>query len=204
MSVADLAFYLFAIVAVAAGFFVVVSRNPVHSVLWLILAFISSAGLFVLLGAEFVAMLLVIVYVGAVAVLFLFVVMMLDVDFAELKGEMARHIPLAGLIGVVLLLELGMIFGTWRFGPDAMAMRGAVAPSLAEAQNTKALGDLIYDQYIYLFQAAGLILLVAMIGAIVLTLRHRTNVKRQDILAQIYRDPAKAMELKDVKPGQGL
>ncbi|MCV2880696.1 NADH-quinone oxidoreductase subunit J [Actibacterium sp. XHP0104] len=204
MSVADFVFYLFAITTVTAGFFVVVSRNPVHSVLWLILAFLSSAGLFVLLGAEFVAMLLIIVYVGAVAVLFLFVVMMLDVDFAELKGEMARYVPLAGLIGAILLLELGMVFGVWEFGDQAMAMRGAVAPEVTEVENTRALGNLIYDQYIYLFQAAGMILLVAMIGAIVLTVRHRKDIKRQDILAQMYRDPAKAMELKDVKPGQGL
>ena len=204
MSVADLAFYVFAVTAVAAGLFVVVSKNPVHSVLWLILAFLSSAGLFVLLGAEFVAMLLVIVYVGAVAVLFLFVVMMLDVDFAELRAEMAKYIPFAMLIGAVLLIQMGMIFGVWQFADEAQSLRAAVTPDAAEVHNTKALGQLIYDDYIYLFQAAGLILLVAMIGAIVLTLRHRENVKRQDILAQIYRDPATAMELKDVKPGQGL
>ena len=157
-----------------------------------------------LLGAEFVAMLMIIVYVGAVAVLFLFVVMMLDVDFAELKAEMARYVPLAGLIGVVLLMELGMVFGVWDFADQAQALRGAVTPDADQVHNTAALGQLIYDDYIYMFQAAGLILLVAMIGAIVLTLRHRTDIKRQDILAQIYRDPAKAMELKDVKPGQGL
>ena len=201
MTVADIAFYAFAIVVVTAGLFVVVSRNPVHSVLWLILAFLSAAGLFVLLGAEFVAMLLVIVYVGAVAVLFLFVVMMLDVDFAALKAEMAKYVPLAGLIGVVLLLELGMVFGAWATA-DGVEM--LARPEAGEVHNTRALGLLIYDDYIYLFQAAGLILLVAMIGAIVLTLRHRPNVKRQDVLAQMYRDPAKAMELKDVKPGQGL
>ncbi|MGC9368929.1 MAG: NADH-quinone oxidoreductase subunit J [Paracoccaceae bacterium] len=201
MTVADIAFYAFAIVVVTAGLFVVVSRNPVHSVLWLILAFLSSAGMFVLLGAEFVAMLLVIVYVGAVAVLFLFVVMMLDVDFAALKAEMAKYIPLAGLIGVILLLELGMVFGAWATA-DGVEM--LARPEAGEVHNTRALGLLIYDDYIYLFQAAGLILLVAMIGAIVLTLRHRPNVKRQDVLAQMYRDPAKAMELKDVKPGQGL
>jgi len=201
MTVADIAFYAFAIVVVTAGLFVVVSKNPVHSVLWLILAFLSSAGMFVLLGAEFVAMLLVIVYVGAVAVLFLFVVMMLDIDFAALKAEMARYVPLAGLIGVILLLELGMVFGAWATA-DGVEM--LARPEAGEVHNTRALGLLIYDDYIYLFQAAGLILLVAMIGAIVLTLRHRPNVKRQDVLAQMYRDPAKAMELKDVKPGQGL
>ena len=179
-----------------------IGRNPVHSVLWLILAFLSSAGLFVLLGAEFVAMLLIIVYVGAVAVLFLFVVMMLDVDFAELKAEMAQYMPLALLIGIILLMQLGMAFGVWSVAETAQAAREAVTP--ADVHNTAALGLLIYDQYFLLFQLAGLILLVAMIGAIVLTLRHRKDVKRQNVLHQMYRDPASAMELKDVKPGQGL
>ena len=204
MGFADFAFYLFAITVVTAGLFVVVSKNPVHSVLWLILAFLSSAGLFVLLGAEFVAMLMIIVYVGAVAVLFLFVVMMLDVDFAELRGELAKFVPLAGLIGVVLLMELALVFGVWETADAALANRDAVTPDMGDVQNTAALGQLIYTKYIYLFQAAGLILLVAMIGAIVLTLRHRKDVKRQDILSQIYRDPAEQMELKNVKPGQGL
>ncbi|WP_028031902.1 NADH-quinone oxidoreductase subunit J [Gemmobacter nectariphilus] len=204
MTVADLAFYAFAIVTVAAGLMVTVSRNPVHSVLWLILTFFSSAGLFVLLGAEFVAMLLVIVYVGAVAVLFLFVVMMLDVDFAELKGEMARTMPLALLIGLVLIMQFGLAFGAWHQADGALGLRQAVTPDMTEVHNTKALGLLIYDQYFLLFQVSGLILLVAMIGAIALTLRHRTNVKRQNVLHQMWRDPAKTMELKDVKPGQGL
>ena len=204
MGIAEFTFYLFGITVVLAGFLVVVARNPVHSVLWLILAFLSSAGLFVLLGAEFVAMLLVIVYVGAVAVLFLFVVMMLDVDFAELKAEMAKYVPVAGLIGVVLLMQFAMIFGTWQFSEGVETRLGAPTPDAAEVHNTAAIGQLIYDDYILLFQAAGLILLVAMVGAIVLTLRHRTYVKRQDVLAQMYRDPATAMELKDVKPGQGL
>ena len=204
MGLADFTFYLFGITVVLAGFLVVVARNPVHSVLWLILAFLSSAGLFVLLGAEFVAMLLVIVYVGAVAVLFLFVVMMLDVDFAELKAEMAKYVPVAGLIGVVLLMQFAMIFGTWQFSEGVETRLGAPTPDAAEVHNTAAIGQLVYDDYILLFQAAGLILLVAMVGAIVLTLRHRTYVKRQDVLAQMYRDPATAMELKDVKPGQGL
>ena len=202
MTVFAFAFYLFAVTAVVAGFMVVVSKNPVHSVLWLILTFLSAAGLFVLLGAEFVAMLLVIVYVGAVAVLFLFVVMMLDVDFAELKAEMARYMPLALLIGVVILMQLGLAYGAWETAEGAEAARAAVAPEGVE--NTAALGLLIYDQYFLLFQLAGLILLVAMIGAIVLTLRHRKDVKRQNVLAQMWRDPAKALELKDVKPGQGL
>ena len=202
MTIAALAFYLFAISALAGGLFTVISRNPVHSVLWLILAFISAAGLFVLLGAEFVAMLLIIVYVGAVMVLFLFVVMMLDVDFAELKAEMARYLPLGLLIGVIILMQIGMAFGAWSTADGAEAARQAVAPD--GVQNTAALGLLLYDQYFLLFQLAGLILLVAMIGAIVLTLRHRQDVKRQNVLAQMWRDPAKAMELKDVKPGQGL
>jgi NADH-quinone oxidoreductase subunit J len=204
MGVADFAFYIFAISAVIGGLFTVVSKNPVHSVLWLILAFLSSAGLFVLLGAEFVAMLLVIVYVGAVAVLFMFVVMMIDVDFAELRGQMAKYVPIALLIGVVLLLELSLAFGTWQVSNNAEAVRAAIAPDMAEVTNTAALGQLIYDKYIYLFQTAGLILLVAMIGAIVLTLRHRVNIKRQNVMAQMHRDPAKAMEVIDVKPGQGL
>ena len=201
MTPAAIAFYAFAVSTLAGGLFTVLSRNPVHSVLWLILAFLSSAGLFVLLGAEFIAMLLMIVYVGAVAVLFLFVVMMLDVDFAELKAEMAKYMPLALLIGVVILIQFSLAFGVWTFESGAEAR---IAAPTGEAHNTKALGLLIYDQYLYLFQAAGLILLVAMIGAIVLTLRHREGIKRQNVLAQMYRDPAKAMELKDVKPGQGL
>lgn len=202
MTFAVFAFYLFAITAVTAGLMVVVARNPVHSVLWLILTFLSSAGLFVLLGAEFVAMLLIIVYVGAVAVLFLFVVMMLDVDFAELKGEMAKYMPLGLLICVIVVMQLGIAFGSWTTAETAEAARGAVTPD--NVQNTAALGQLLYDKYILLFQLAGLILLVAMIGAIVLTLRHRKDVKRQNVLQQMWRDPAKAMELMDVKPGQGL
>lgn len=196
------AFYLFAISVCLSGFMVVLSRNPVHSVLWLILAFISAAGLFVLQGAEFVAMLLVIVYVGAVAVLFLFVVMMLDVDFAQLKGEFARYLPLAGLIALVLLALLTVAFGGWEIADQAETLR--TAPILAEALNTNALGLLLYDRYLLPFQVAGLILLVAMIGAITLTMRHRRDVKRQNVLEQMYRDPAKAIELRDVKPGQGL
>jgi NADH-quinone oxidoreductase subunit J len=204
MTAADFAFYVFALTAVAAGLLVTVARNPVHSVLWLILAFLSSAGLFVLAGAEFVAMLLVIVYVGAVAVLFLFVVMMLDVDFAALKGEMARHMPVALLVGVILLMQLGLAYGVWVQYEGAPGLRGAPKPDLAQVENTRALGMLLYDQYFFLFQTAGLILLVAMVGAILLTLRHRRDIKRQDVLAQMYRDPGKALELRDVKPGQGL
>jgi NADH-quinone oxidoreductase subunit J len=204
MTAVDYVFYLFALSAVAGGLFTVIARNPVHSVLWLILTFLSAAGLFVLLGAEFVAMLLVIVYVGAVAVLFLFVVMMLDVDFAQLKAEMAKYFPLALLIGVVLMMQLAIAFGVWEFSPEAEGMRAQVIPPADQVENTRALGLILYDEYFLLFQLAGLILLVAMIGAIVLTLRHRTDIKRQNVLAQMYRDPAKAMELKDIKPGQGL
>ncbi|WP_050528660.1 NADH-quinone oxidoreductase subunit J [Pseudorhodobacter aquimaris] len=204
MTIADLAFYAFALTAVAAGVLVTVSRNPVHSVLWLILAFLSSAGLFVLLGAEFVAMLLIIVYVGAVAVLFVFVVMMLDVDFSELKGEMSRYMPIGLLIGVVLLMQLMIGVGAWVQADGAMGLRKAVTPDMAQVENTRAIGLLLYDKYLMLFQLAGMVLLVAMIGAIALTLRHRKDVKRQNVLHQMWRDPAKAMELKDVKPGQGL
>lgn len=196
------AFYLFAISVVTGGFFTVVSRNPVHSVLWLILSFLSAAGLFVLLDAEFVAMLLIIVYVGAVAVLFLFVVMMLDVDFAELKAEMAKYMPLALLIGLVMLMQFVMAFGAWESNAAAESLRTQIVPT--DRHNTEALGLILYDQYFLLFQLSGLILLVAMIGAIVLTLRHRKDVKRQDVIAQMMRDPAKTMELKDVKSGQGL
>jgi NADH-quinone oxidoreductase subunit J len=196
MTVADFAFYAFAIVMVSAGLMVTIARNPVHSVLWLILAFLSASGLMVLLGAEFVAMLLMIVYVGAVAVLFLFVVMMLDIDFAALKGEMARYMPLGLLIGVVLLMQLAIGLGAWGEVQRSTALDGQ--------DNARALGMILYDKYIYLFQAAGMVLLVAMIGAILLTLRHRKDVKRQNVLQQMWRDPAKAMELKDVKPGQGL
>jgi NADH-quinone oxidoreductase subunit J len=196
------AFYLFALSTITGGLFTVLSRNPVHSVLWLILSFLSSAGLFILLGAEFVAMLLIIVYVGAVAVLFLFVVMMLDVDFASLKAEMSKYLPLGLLIVVILLMELAMGLAVWVPADGAQAVRAAPTP--IEFHNTAALGLLLYDKYFLLFQLAGLILLVAMIGAIVLTLRHRKDVKRQDILAQIYRDPDKSLSLKNVKPGQGL
>ncbi len=177
----------------------VISRNPVHSVLWLILAFLSSAGLFVLLGAEFLAMLLIIVYVGAVAVLFLFVVMMLDVDFSTLKAEMAGYLPIALLIGVVLVMQLAMAFGVWSYADTAVGAREVLVNP--EYHNTQALGLILYDRYFILFQLSGLILLVAMIGAIALTLRHRKNVKRQNILSQIYRDPDKSLELLDVKPG---
>ncbi|MDO5704311.1 MAG: NADH-quinone oxidoreductase subunit J [Paracoccus sp. (in: a-proteobacteria)] len=196
------AFYLFAICVCVAGFMVVMARNPVHSVLWLILAFLSAAGLFVLQGAEFVAMLLIIVYVGAVAVLFVFVVMMLDVDFAKLKGEFARYLPLGMLIALVMLAQLAIAFGAWETASVAEAQR--VAPIVSEIHNTRGLGLILYDRYLLPFQLAGMVLLVAMIGAITLTMRHRKDIKRQDVLKQMYVDPAAQMELKDIKPGQGL
>ena len=204
MTLTALAFYVFASVAVAAGLFVVLARNPVHSVLWLILSFFSAAGMMVLLGAEFVAMLLIIVYVGAVAVLFLFVVMMLDVDFTELKQGLADYLPLGALIGLVLLVEIGLVIGHWVIAGSAPDARAAVAPVPSDIGNVEALGRILYDDYIYLFQASGLILLVAMIGAIVLTLYHRPDIKRQDILKQIYRQRDEAVELKNVEPGQGV
>ncbi|MEM7178378.1 MAG: NADH-quinone oxidoreductase subunit J [Pseudomonadota bacterium] len=204
MTLAAFAFYVFASVAVASGLFVIVARNPVHSVLWLILTFFSAAGMMVLLGAEFVAMLLIIVYVGAVMVLFLFVVMMLDVNFAELKSGMAEYLPIGLLIGLVLLVEMGLVLGHWILADAAPESRGATTPVPADVGNTTALGQIVYDQYIYMFQAAGLILLVAMIGAIVLTLSHRPDIKRQNILNQMYRTREGSVELKDVKPGQGI
>ncbi|SEW02188.1 NADH dehydrogenase subunit J [Cognatiyoonia koreensis] len=201
MTVFAFTFYVFAVSTVLGGLMTVLSRNPVHSVLWLILAFLSAAGLFVTLGAEFVAMLLVIVYVGAVAVLFLFVVMMLDVDFAELKAEMSKYLPLGLLIGVIMLMQMAMAFGVWGYSEG---VETRIAAPQGDLDNTAALGMLLYDKYFMLFQLSGLILLVAMIGAIVLTLRHRVDIKRQNVIAQMHRDPAVAMELKDVKPGQGL
>ncbi len=200
MTIAVFAFYVFALVVIGSGLMVTISRNPVHAVLWLISAFVGATGLFVLLGAEFVAMLLLIVYVGAVAVLFLFVVMMLDVDFAALKGEMARAMPLALLIGVVLLMQIGLAFGVW----DTSDSLVRANPAPEGVDNARAIGLLIYDRYIYLFQASALVLLVAMIGAILLTLRHRTGIKRQNVLHQMWRDPAETIEMKDIKPGQGL
>ena len=197
-----IAFYLLAAVTVGAGFGVVSSRNPVHSVLFLILSFFSAAGLFVTMGAEFLAMLLVVVYVGAVAVLFLFVVMMLDVDFAELRSELARFLPLGIVIAAVLLTVLGMSFANWQTSPEAEGQLAVAIP--ADIPNANAIGAVLYDRYFFAFQLAGLVLLVAMIGAIVLTLRHRRDIKRQNVLKQMWTDPKKQLELRDVKPGQGL
>jgi NADH-quinone oxidoreductase subunit J len=197
-------FYLFAVVAVASGVMVVAARNPVHSVLFLILAFFNSAGLFVLMGAEFLAMILVIVYVGAVAVLFLFVVMMLDIDFEELRSGFMRYLPVGALIGFILLAELVLVFGSWVIAPGVAGVEAAPLPANAVAlTNTRALGDLLYTRYIFAFQVAGVILLVAMIGAIVLTLRQRQGVRRQSISVQNARTPEMAMALVDAKPGEG-
>jgi len=197
-------FYLFAGVAIASGVMVVSARNPVHSVLFLILAFFNAAGLFLLLGAEFLAMILVIVYVGAVAVLFLFVVMMLDIDFAQLRQGFMSYLPAGAFVGFLLLAELLLIFGSWTLAP--VAPRGAGAPLPAGGvsfTNTRALGDILYTQYLLAFQAAGLILLVAMIGAIVLTLRRRGDVRRQRIAAQIARTRAQSVDVVKVPIGGG-
>lgn len=204
MIIQGLAFYLFAAVAIAAAFMVIVARNPVHSVLFLILTFFNAAGLFVLLGAEFLAMTLVVVYVGAVAVLFLFVVMMLDIDFTELRQGFLNYLPMGGVLGFILALELVLALGSNSFGPLPKALAGAPALPAAGMTNTGALGQLLYTHYVYLFQAAGMVLLVAMIGAIVLTLRTREGVRKQDISAQIRRTREDGVELRSVEPGQGI
>ena len=196
-----IAFYLFSAVMIGSALMVISARNPVHSVLFLILAFINAAALFVLLGAEFLAMILVIVYVGAVAVLFLFVVMMLDIDFVGLRRGFMQYLPLGAIIGLVLLSELGIVLGAWAFGNPVIAARAQPTP--AGVTNTQALGRILYTDYIFYFQTAGMILLVAMIGAIVLTLRHKPDVRRQSIRRQVARMPADAIELVDVNPGQG-
>jgi NADH-quinone oxidoreductase subunit J len=198
--IATAAFYLFAAVLVASAVMVVTSRNPVHSVLFLILCFFNAAALFLIAGAEFLAMILVIVYVGAVAVLFLFVVMMLDVDFAALREGFQRYAPVGGVVGAILLLELVLVFGTWQFAQDAAGLR--LNPTPTDVENTRALGRILYTEHVWLFQLAGLILLVAMIGAIVLTLRDRHTSRRQDIGRQIAR--AGSVNLRQVPLGVGL
>lgn len=195
-------FYIFSSVAVLSAFMVISSRNPVHSVLFLILTFVNAAGLFMLAGAEFLALILIVVYVGAVAVLFLFVVMMLDVDFGAFRRGYLQYMPIGLLVGAVLLLELLMVGGSWIISPEVAA--GSAVPIDASISNTRALGQLLYTRYVYLFEGAGMILLVAMIGAIVLTLKHKPNVKRQDIAAQVARTPETAIEVVKVKSGQGL
>ena len=204
MVVEALAFYLFATITIVAAFMVVAARNPVHSVLFLILAFFNSAALFVLVGAEFLAMILVIVYVGAVAVLFLFVVMMLDINFVELRQGFIQYLPIGAIIGLVLLFELLLILGSWVVVPDAKLFAGAPTPAADQVTNTHALGNIIYTDFVYLFQGAGMILLVAMIGAIVLTLRSREGVRKQSIAKQVGRRREEAVEIKKVESGQGI
>jgi NADH-quinone oxidoreductase subunit J len=195
-------FYLFAIMCIGAGFMVIAVKNPVLAVFFLILAFFNAAGLFVLLGAEFLAMILVVVYVGAVLVLFLFVVMMLDVDFAVLKAGFLKYLPVGATIGILLLVELILILGAWVTAPEITAQ--APTPPAADISNTEALGLILYTRYVYLFEAAGLILLVAMVGAIVLTLQHKRDVRRQQVSAQVSRTREEAVELVEVESGRGL
>ena len=194
-------FYLFSAFAVASAVMVISSRNPVHSVLFLILCFFNAAGLFILMGAEFLAMILVVVYVGAVAVLFLFVVMMLDVDFVELRQGMLNYLPVGGVIGLIVLVELALVAGGWIIDPGLVRTASKTPPDVS---NTQAIGRILYTDYIYYFQAAGLILLVAMIGAIVLTLHHKQGIKRQNIADQVARGPATGVEIRKVKSGQGI
>jgi NADH-quinone oxidoreductase subunit J len=202
MIVVALFFYLFAGICVASAVMVIAARNPVHSVLYLILAFVNAAGLFVMMGAEFRAMILIVVYVGAVAVLFLFVVMMLDVDFAQLKQGALQYLPIGMLIGGIFLAELLLVVGAWAIGPGVpQAITAPIPPNIS---NTEAIGLVLYTRYIYFFQAAGMILLVAMVGAIVLTLHHRPRVRRQDIGEQVARKPATSIEIVKVRSGQGL
>ncbi len=202
MIIQAIAFYVFALVAVGSAAMVISARNPVHSVLYLILTFFNGAGLFVLMGAEFLAMILVVVYVGAVAVMFMFVVMMLDINFAELRQGFLRYLPIGGLIGLILLAELLLILAGWTLAPDAMQVTAAPTPMPEQVTNSRALGQLIYTHYAYLFQAAGLILLIAMIGAIVLTHRRRPGVRRQRIADQIARE--NTVEIRKVPTGRGI
>ncbi len=203
MIIAALFFYLFAGTCVASAVMVIASKNPVHSVLFLILAFVNAAGLFVLMGAEFLAMILIVVYVGAVAVLFLFVVMMLDVDFAELRQGFLNYLPVGGLIAFIFLTELLLVLGAWVVGPEVAKTITAPIPNIDTLSNTAALGHVLYTRYVYYFQAAGLVLLVAMIGAIVLTLRHKPNVKRQNVADQVARTRATAIEIRRGASGAG-
>jgi len=199
-----LAFYLFSAILIASAVMVIAARNPVHSVLFLILTFVNAAGLFVLIGAEFLAMILIVVYVGAVAVLFLFVVMMLDVDFAELRQGFLQYLPVGVIVGLVFLVELLLVVGSWIASPGVASAISAPIPPAAQVTNTQALGRVLYTNYVHYFELAGVILLVAMIGAIVLTLRHKANVKRQDISAQNARSKASAMEVRKVQSRQGI
>jgi NADH-quinone oxidoreductase subunit J len=201
---AHLAFWLFASILVASAAMVVTARNPVHSVLFLILAFFNAAGLFLLMGAEFLAMILVIVYVGAVAVLFLFVVMMLDVDFAQLREGFQKYAPVGALIGAMLLIELVVVLAAWNIAPEAMRLAAAPKPDAASVTNAQALGRVLYTQYVFLFQASGMVLLVAMIGAIVLTLRERPGLRRQNIATQLARRREDTLVIAKVMPGAAM
>ena len=204
MIIAALAFYLFSFMAVIGALNVIFQRNPVHSVLWLIFTFFNAAALFVLLGAEFVAMILVVVYVGAVAVLFLFVVMMLDINVIMLREGFLKYLPVGALFGVILLVELAVVFGGWTMAPQAEQLRVFPTPNPDQITNTEALGRILYTDYAYLFQVSGLVLLVAMIGAIVLTLRRRTGVRKQKISDQVARDSQDTVTLVQVPSGKGL
>lgn len=202
--IAGVFFYLFATVTIASALMVITVRNPVHGVLFLILAFINSAGLFILLGAEFLAMILVVVYVGAVMVLFLFVVMMLDVDFAELRAGFVKYLPVGAAVGIILLIELALLASGWVISSASLAQKTDPTPPFAEVTNTEALGRILYTKYVYFFEAAGIILLIAMIGAIVLTLRHREGVRRQDVAKQVGRRREESVEIRHVEPGKGI
>jgi len=204
MNLSALFFYVFAAITVASAFMVIASRNPVHSVLFLILAFVNAAGLFVLVGAEFLAMILVVVYVGAVAVLFLFVVMMLDVDFAELRQGFLQYLPIGVIVGFIFLVELLLVVGSWITGANVSGAIRSPIPPVTEVTNTQALGRVLYTTYVHFFELAGLVLLVAMIGAIVLTLHHKVSAKRQSVAAQNARSKATAIEIRKVRPGQGI
>ncbi len=204
MGLADVFFYLFSALTVGSGLMVISARNPVHAVMFLILAFINAAGLFILLGAEFLAMLLVIVYVGAVAVLFLFVVMMLDIDFAELRAGYMKYFPLGALIGFVVLGELVALFGAWNVEKGHRAIPAVPIPDPAKLPNTEAIGRVLYTDYVFYFEAVGIILLTAMIGAIVLTWRQRDVAKRQNVAEQVARTPAMSVEVRKVETGKGI
>tara|TARA_B100001123_G_scaffold434209_1_gene560324 strand:- start:1590 stop:2204 length:615 start_codon:yes stop_codon:yes gene_type:complete len=204
MIVQTIVFYIFAGVTIGAAVMVVAARNPVHSVLFLILAFFNSAGLFVLMGAEFVAMILIIVYVGAVAVLFLFVVMMLDINFVELRQGFLQYLPIGGVIGLILMIELIMLLGAETVAIPKTLLATVPIPPIEDRTNTAAIGDVLYTKYIYAFQAAGMVLFTAMVGAIVLTLRERSGVRKQRISNQVSRRRAESVELKKVEPRDGL
>ena len=204
MIIQSIAFYVFAGIIIASAIMVVSAKNPVHSVLFLILAFFNGAGLFVLVGAEFLAMIMVIVYVGAVAVLFMFVVMMLDINFVELRQGFLQYLPVGMLVGLILLVELILILSSQFEEPQILAVSSLPIPPIEDVENTKALGNVLYTKYIYLFQSGGLILLTAMIGAIVLTLRTRPGVKKQIISKQVSRKREDSVEIKKVTPGAGV